>query len=191
MEAKGSSGLVWIKPLNWVFANMASLDAVDVMERFFSVFGFNVKPQKNKGLVADMIAERNGEKYAVAIHKEGRRYENEDEKSPEAMSDAIPLLKVDGLISVAFGSRDPFSSLVSRVGGASLDNSDIKRVCDLVDSKDSFSSADEYKMLFDKLKLSPAQMEGQIPVSDSSSEDHSKDEGLKAKRKRLMNLLDD
>lgn len=155
-EAEGTSGMVWVKPLQFSITAIEQFDAKDVVAKILSIFGFESSVQTNMSLVADMIATKDGEKYAVVISKQsndGYRSQRND-KSTKALEESLPILGVNKIISVSFSGSSDMSSLIDKHGGYNIDQAELKRIYEIVDNK-TFAESDpeNYSKLFSGLKL--------------------------------------
>nr|BFD64876.1 hypothetical protein BdHM001_35570 [Bdellovibrio sp. HM001] len=185
LMGSGSDGLARIKPLAKVLSTFDQFNLKTVADRVLSLFGFVTSPQGNPSLVADLIAEKDGERYAVVLNKAVKSSfdgSSDKGKNPEALEDALSILKVNKVISINFSGNDPMKNLVAKVGGYSVSTEELKRIGEMTDNKAAFSSEEEYKALFDKLTLSkpPHQpggsetkplMKGRINKDDESLDD--------------------
>lgn len=186
MEADGNSGMLLVKPISFSVSNFSQFDIRDVAKRILSIFDIKCYPQPNQALVADLIAEKDGEKYAVVLHKsESRGYgRDEDKKSEDALKDSLPALGVKKIISMSFGSDDPMRPLVEELGGYSIGSDELKRIGEVVDSKDSFADEAQYLSMFGKLALavppapSPEPETGGPAGAPKDDEDDSMDDDM-------------
>lgn len=170
MEADGNSGMLWVKPVSFAVSNFHQFDPKDVAKRILSIFDFKCSPQTNPSLVADLIAEKDGETYAVVLHKREQGFgRDDDRKNEDALKDSLPVLGIQKVISMSFGSEDPMKDLISETGGYSVGQEELKRIGEVVDGKSSFDDQDQFQSLFDKLVLAKAPYP--TPVPGESSED--------------------
>lgn len=172
---RGISGLLYVKPVVFAVKQQSQFKPADVGNRILSLFGFSCTKQENSSLVADLIAERDGEKYAVVLHRGGGRFNrggNGDEvgKSQQGLIDSLPLLKVKKIISIGLDGDDPFESLVSKHGGYSVSQQELFRIADVIDNKETFEDKGDYDTLFSRLVLASKDIES------SKSNDASEDE---------------
>lgn len=202
--ANGNSGMIWVKPLSFIISSYNQFNLKDVAKRIFEIFGFSTEEQTNGSLVADMVAAKDGQKYAVVLHKapvygRGRSSDDDSKKSPEGLKDSLPILKLKQVISMSFGGDDPMRGLVEDLGGYSVGSDDLKRIGEVFDAKDSFKNEAEYQALFNKLVLakkptpSPDEEEpmalGVLDVAEKSEEEAPKedlDDELAAIRKKFQ-----
>lgn len=179
-ESEGTTGMVKIKPLGFLVENSSQFDTKDIAERILKIFDFSVQKQGNKAFVADLIASRNGENYAVAVECEssgGGRYargasSNYSQKQVETLKESLVSLKCKGVIAFCFEDAGPLSAFAEKHGNILVTKDEMKHLGDLLDSREKFEDANQWQSLIDKNVLSKhAMATAELENSGSSVED--------------------
>ena len=149
-ESSGSDGLVDVLPFENVTKNYQQYNFQKICSKFLTAFDFNLERQPKPALIAQFIAERNGEKYAVVSFTDSR--EINPEKQVDNLKNVLHLLKVEKVI-VFFAEMAP-PSLKSKLpnGSILLDKHDLLTMAKVLDNKAQLSE-NEFTSLYDSLPL--------------------------------------
>lgn len=151
-EKEGASAMVDISPLSIIVNNNNQFHQKDVARRILTSFGFSLESQTNTSLIADYIAKRGENSYAVVSIK---KREETSGKFANNLEKSLPLIGVTKIIVLALeGGNENLRLLCDRSGGIYADFDELKRAADLVDNRDKFSDQEQFNKLYNELVLS-------------------------------------
>jgi hypothetical protein len=187
LEGEGNEGLVLIKPYKEILDQLYSINTLDVCMRFLRTFDFEVSKQGNPALAVQLIAQRDGKKYAVMCIKQ--RNQTSD-KSLESFRQGADILECDNAIimsneqlssgSVLNNLKATFKSVIM------VDGEDLNRISEVLDNKNLLEEEGNFENLFNKLALAKKDKTAENPESADEDEDDLELD-LKSIRAKLRN----
>lgn len=171
LEGEGNEGQVKVKPLAELIQAHQQYKLTDIAARVLSEFGFSVQKQTNPAFVANLIAEKDGVRFAVLAYG----------STSEASTKVVDVLKrslktplhCDSVIGVTVGSAasGAFDALVKSLKGFSVDGEDLKIIANTIDNKSRLVADGVYDESFKNLVLSrkiekPGEVEKKPTVTD-------------------------
>lgn len=160
---EGNDGMVDVYPYKSVIENVGQYRFEKVVSKFLKAFDFKVTKQPNEALIAQMIAERDGEKYAV-LTISGRS--SGTDKMAKSLKDCLSLLGTQKVM--IFGTDSLSSSLSSLFGKDSivLDSDDLKQIAKVLDNRSTLEANNQYEELYNKMPLAKKIKEEKRPDID-------------------------
>jgi hypothetical protein len=173
LQGEGNSGMARVRPLKEVLLNITQYNPADVFTRVLENFNFAVKKQTNTAHVATMIAEKDGEKYAVMTISQ--RQQQTSEKNISALREGAKTLGCTGVIILSTESISPsaLSTLRQELTVISADGDDLMRIADVLDNRSRLEEEGNFDQLFSKLTLakSPTKTAKTDPTDDGDDDD--------------------
>lgn len=172
---EGTSGMVKVKPLSEVIKNWNSFDFKDIVNRVLSIFGFTTEQQTNPAYLAELIAIKNGKRYAIKLAKENKDIGNS--KIIEALKNGAKSLHVDGLFIFSGENVRVQSDNNYKV----IDFDDLMQIGNIVDNKEKLEKEGTFREMYlrypladqsdfeetaTEVEVTPAPVEVKKPVAD-------------------------
>jgi hypothetical protein len=117
LESEGTSGMVRVKPLLEILNFSNQYNSSDIVTRILNIFNYKVEKQSNVAYVAELIAEKYGQKYAVKVV--AQRTDLSSQKEVDALKKGAEYLGCDGAIIIGL---EALNSNITR-----LEQSDSKK----------------------------------------------------------------
>lgn len=149
-ESEGNEGLVDVLSFENVTKNYQQYSFPKICSKFLNAFDFTVEKQQKPALIANFIATRNSEKYAVVCFADQR--DVNPDKQIAGLKNVLNLLNVDKIL-VFFAEQQP-PSIKGNLPSGSLviDKHDLLSMAKTLDSKDSLLES-EFSFLYESLPL--------------------------------------
>jgi len=135
MESETTEGLVKVKPLVSLLNSKDQFNPVHIARRFLTEFDFQSEEQHNSALVADLIAERDGRRFAVVVK------DDLSDKSVAILERSLDLLNCQGVIAIpvqGFRVNSELQELCRKTRGTVVESDDLEMISKLIDNKDRF-----------------------------------------------------
>lgn len=189
LGGEGNEGMVKVKPYKDILANISQFNPFDVYIRFLEAFDFKVEKQTNSALAVQLIAERDGEKFAVLAVT---NRDQTSDKYMEAFKNGAQLLNCDN--SIFLNSEGSLGSSISKLSNFKqklvADKEDLSRSAEVLDNRNRLEDEGNFEFLFDKLSLARKKEEIKEENNQDSEDDDDDDmpnfDSLKAKIRASM-----
>lgn len=155
---KGNDGMVEVLDFETVMKNYQQYDFNKIAEKYLKAFGFELEPQENPAYIANFIARRDGESFAIVTFAER---EGTPDKQITQLKNYLPLLKVDKIIAIFAETASPGSKNPTP-GSLSVDKTDLVNIARVFDNRDKMTD-DEFQLIYNLLPLSKKE----VPSTDS------------------------
>jgi hypothetical protein len=154
----GNDGMVDVLSFQTVLANYEQFNFNKITEKFLKAFDFKVTPQPNTLFVANFIAERDGEYFAVFSVGSNKANPQQLDKKIVALKDTLPDLSKSLGITIEktimiFAESGPMSAKSSKDGSFILERFELDRIADFLDNKENYTE-EVQKVLYEKMPLS-------------------------------------
>jgi len=172
-SGEGTEGFIAVKPLVSLLEARSQFDIRLVARRFLSENGFECELQNNPALIAQLIATRDGDRFAVIITSDRDIVSS---KMIANLKGSLEKLKCRKVLALAFdrGIDGGLASLCSVTGGAAADREDLEQFSKLKDHKEKFSD-EEFLLKIAQFPLSREAMEKKKAVEVSSKGEDDED----------------
>lgn len=168
-KAAGSGGveaLTMSKPLKLVFSNINQFDEKVFVNRFLGIFGFTTSYQNNPALIAKLIAERDGVRYAVVVVSDNNEFSS---KSGQVLGEVMEMLKCEHVIGICLGGRtNALEQLCGSSGNIFMDEDEMSVACDLIDNEKKFETEAQFSERFNSIPLSRESINGSTNNQDDA-----------------------
>lgn len=185
---EGNDGVLLVKPFKEIVMNNKQFNHIKIAERFLKRFNFMIEEQRNEAFMCNMLAERDGKKYAILVITNTNTMTSE--KAAQSFKEAMTYFKADSAIAICVDRTVsmPISKFVNSVGGIVADNEDLLKIASVLDNRDKVELEEFEKMMknlvFSK-KEEPAPVEKKS-VSDGEDDDDDFDmDDLNSLRKKM------
>jgi hypothetical protein len=153
-SGEGTEGFVWVKPLASLIEARGQFDPRNIAKRILKEFEFTSEGQDNSALIANLVAERDGARYAVVV------VADRGDASPKAIANlksSLDQLKCQKVIGISFDSSVPQSlqSLCNETGGIAVERDELEQLAKLIDNKAKFPK-EKFEERFNQFPLSRA-----------------------------------
>ena len=153
-SGEGTEGFVWVKPLGQLLEARGQFEPKNIAKRILREVDFKFEEQNNEALIANLIAERDGVRYAVAL------VADREDASPKAIANlesSLEQLGCSRVLAICFESSIPsaLQSLCTKTNGMAVEKDELKQFAKVVDNKDKFKD-EKYKERFDQFSLTRA-----------------------------------
>ena len=184
LSGDGNDGMVWVKPYKDILQNIQEYNPIEVYTRFLTSFDFKVKKQENGALSVNLIAERDGIRYAVLCILSRSQA---SEKSIMSFKDGAAVLDCDGAIAISSEaiSSSVSSQLKSFQSHYIADGEDLMRISETLDNKKKFVNESDFQRLYSKLVFVKRGIH-RDKSDDQPSDDGDLDEEFEALRKKIL-----
>lgn len=165
-SGEGTEGFVWVKPLVQLIDARGQFEPRNIAKRILKECDFTFENQDNTALIAHLIAERDGERYAVVV------VADRGDASPKAISNlknSLDQLKCKKVLGISFDSSVPsaLQSLCNETGGIAVERDDLEQFAKLIDNRKEFSK-ENFQSRFDNFSLSRAYQSKKTGAKDDS-----------------------
>lgn len=179
-SGEGAEKLSWIKPFAVITKNHETFDRNEIAKRYLEHFGFTHSPQENKSFTANLIAERDGVKYAVLIpiNDDSSHGSRGFSRSSSTLSSAavrqlkesMSAMGTTKIIAFDFEGEDSaMVDLVSEFGGVMMSADELIYAANLIDSESTLSK-EEVAARYKTVPLHST-YSVESPTSESDDED--------------------
>lgn len=172
-SGEGNDGILLVKPYREIVLNSSQFDHVRIAERFLKAFNFQTEDQKNSALMCNLLAQRDGKKYAVLVINNHSTMSSP--KAAASFKEAVEYFKADFPMAICVDKSVPGSigTYVNSAKGMVLDTEDLLKISGVLDNRIKLEEEGKFTQLFEKLPLAQKPEE---PVSkEDSSDDDIKD----------------
>lgn len=141
----GNDGMVDVLSFETVIMNYEQYNFNKITEKFLKAFDFNLTPQSNNLFIANYIAERDGEHYAVfSVGAANKSNPQQLDKQVAALKESLPdLSKSLGLqiekTLMIFAEGAPISAKNSKDGSITLERFELGRIAYFLDNQNSYN----------------------------------------------------
>jgi DNA segregation ATPase FtsK/SpoIIIE-like protein len=152
-SGEGTEGFVWVKPLTQLLDAKGQFEPKNIAKRILKEVDFTFEEQGNEALIANLIAERDGIRYAVVVSND------RDDASPKAILnlesslEQLNCTRVMGICLESVGTS--LSALCAKTGGMLVEKDELKQFAKVVDNRAKFAP-EKYKERFDQFSLTRA-----------------------------------
>lgn len=188
-ESQGSDGLVDVLSFENVAKNYQQYSFPKICSKYLKAFDFEVEKQSKPALVANFIATRNEDKYAVICFAEQR--DSNPEKQLSNLKNVLNLLKVDKIIAFFAEQAPPSAKGNLPSGSIVIDKHDLLQMARTLDNKQQLSEG-EFEVLHEALPLT---LKKKISTSENSNfdpmdEDEEDNDSIDFKMKEAKRLAE-
>jgi hypothetical protein len=180
-SGEGTEGFVWVKPLSALLEAKSQFEPRNIAKRILREFEFTFEEQGNDALIANLIAERDGERYAVVV------VADRDDASPKAISylkAALTQLRCTKVLGICLENASALQSVCNETSGLIIEKEDLKQFAKLRDNRHKFSDAD-YSAQFNQFSLSRSFQNKKDPSKiETDDDDDIDDDFMKAAVRR-------
>jgi len=191
-SGEGNSGMILVKPLKDLLVNLKQFNPMDITRRILNSFDFSVEAQKNEAYSCQLIAERDGKKYAVLVITNPNLG---TEKSAQSLKESMKFLKVDSLIVISLDKTIPpaLSSLIKKENGIMVDFEDVNRIAMVLDNRMSLEEKGDFKDAYSTLVLAKKE-EKKVEIKEELLDEDDfddEDDPFESVKKTLNNIKKD
>ena len=151
-SGEGNSGMVLVKPYRDILTNHKQYNHLDIASRFLKRFDFKIEPQKNEAFICNMLAERDGRKYAVLVINSPTLG---TEKAAQSFKEAMLHFKADSIIAICVDKSIPnaIANLVKKENGIVADQEDLMKAAGILDNETQLEQSGSFDKMFENLVL--------------------------------------
>lgn len=179
MTGEGNEGFVWVKPLNQLLEARGQFEPKNIAKRILKEVDFEFEDQDNEALIANLIAERDGVRYAVVVVADR---EDASSRAIQSLESSMEQLGCTRVLGICFDSSVPTAllNLCNKTGGMAVEKDELKQFAKVIDNKIKFEGP-QYQQRFNQFSLTRAFQEKknpQINNDDLSLDDDLDDESF-------------
>lgn len=189
LEGEGNEGLVLIKPFKEILVQLYGVSPNDVCMRYLKTFNFEVEKQSNAALAVQLIAVRDGKRYAVMCVTQ--RLQTSD-KSLEAFKAGAQILDCDHAIimsneAISTSVQSTLTNKMKFDSGILVDGEDLSRMSEVLDNRSRLEVEGNFENLYDRLVLAQKPEAEVVDDSDDTEDEDDDDQApdLSAIREQL------
>lgn len=147
---EGNDGVLLVKPFKDIIINSKQFSNVKIAERFLKTFNFKTEVQPNDAFMCNMIAERDGKKYAVLVVT--NKATMTSAKAAQSFKEAISYFKADAGIVMSIDGNLPgeMTKMITSnaaAGWIGVDQEDLLKMASVLDNRDKIELEELEKMM--------------------------------------------